>query len=142
MQKSKGFTIIELLVVVAIIAALTGIVLANVTSYINRGKDSGVQGSLSSLATNSAVYIEQNGNFTNYCSNANATIPLAAADKAFDGNSTANEVTKCNSIAGAWAACGQLKVSDAYFCVDSTGIKKNVATRTGCVSTWANTSCP
>ena len=38
-NKSKGFTIIELLVVVAIIAVLTGIVLVNVTSYITKGRD-------------------------------------------------------------------------------------------------------
>ena len=39
---SKGFTIIELIVVIAIIAVLAGIVLVNVTSYINKGKDAAV----------------------------------------------------------------------------------------------------
>src|SRR3989344_9645119 len=138
MQTSKGFTIIELLVVVAIIAVLTGIVLVNVTQYINRGKDSSIQGSLSSLSTNAAVWFDTSTNgFTGFCANSTATNPLSAADKAYDGNATTNEVTDCNDSASAWAACGQLKVSDSYFCVDSTGAKKTNATRTTCVTAWA-----
>lgn len=142
MKISKGFTIIELLVVVAIIAVLTGIVLVNVTSYINKGKDSAVQGNLSSLLTNQAVYYDTNGSYTGGCASAAVVAALAAADRAFDGNGTAGEVTDCAETAALFAACGQLKVSDAYFCVDSTGTKKNVATRTACVAAWDLTACP
>ena len=39
MNKQKGFTIIELIVVIAIIAILAAIVMVNVTQYINKGKD-------------------------------------------------------------------------------------------------------
>ena len=39
MNKQKGFTIIELIVVIAIIAILASIVLVNVTQYINKAKD-------------------------------------------------------------------------------------------------------
>src|ERR1035437_2671286 len=56
MNKQKGFTIIELIVVIAIIAVLAGIVLVNVTSYINKGKDAAAQGNLASMLTNSAVW--------------------------------------------------------------------------------------
>ncbi len=127
MNTSKGFTIIELLVVVAIIAVLTGIVLVNVTSYINKGKDAAIQGNLSSLTTNAAAYFDTNGNFTSFCGDITATAPLAAADKANDGNSTPNQVTDCDATATTWIACGQLKVTSAdYFCVDSSGTKKTV----------------
>ena len=137
-----GFTTIELLVVVAIIAVLSGIVLTNITQYLNKGKDSSIQGSLSSLSTNAAVYFDTVGNYTIFCDNATAAVPLAAADKAFDGNDTANEVTDCNGALSAWAACGQLKISDSYFCVDSTGTKKIIDTRDDCVTAWALTACP
>ncbi|MBX4200985.1 prepilin-type N-terminal cleavage/methylation domain-containing protein [Candidatus Parcubacteria bacterium] len=142
MKKQKGFTIIELLVVVAIIAVLTGIVLVNVTSYINKGKDAAVQGNLSSVLTDMAVYYDTNGNYTAACADASVAAALAAADRAFDGNAVANEVTDCNGAVAAWAACGQLKVTDSYFCVDSTGTKKSNATRTTCTSLWAATVCP
>ena len=39
MNKQKGFTIIELIVVIAIIAVLAAIVMVNVTKYIAQGKD-------------------------------------------------------------------------------------------------------
>ena len=36
MQSNKGFTIIELIVVIAIIATLSSIVMVNVSGYINK----------------------------------------------------------------------------------------------------------
>ena len=41
MENLRGFTIIELLVVVAIMAVLAGLVIANVLTYISKGKDEG-----------------------------------------------------------------------------------------------------
>lgn len=142
MNKSKGFTIIELLVVIAIIAVLAAIVLVNVTQYINKGKDAAIQGNLASVMTNAAVYFDTNGNYTGLCADATVAAALAAADTAYDGNTTPNQVTDCNGGTSAWAACGQLKVSDSYFCVDSTGAKKAIATRDTCVTAWAATVCP
>ena len=142
MKNQKGFTIIELIVVIAIIAVLAGIVLINVTGYINKGKDAAIAGNLSSIMTNAAVFFETPGNYTGFCTSNGAAVPLAAADQANDGNTTANQVTDCNDSAAAWAACGQLKNTDAYFCVDSTGAKKTIATRTTCVTAWAATACP
>ncbi|MCX6721887.1 MAG: prepilin-type N-terminal cleavage/methylation domain-containing protein, partial [Candidatus Staskawiczbacteria bacterium] len=52
MNKQKGFTIIELIVVIAIIAVLAGIVLVNVTSYINKSRNAAVKGNLSTMLTN------------------------------------------------------------------------------------------
>jgi prepilin-type N-terminal cleavage/methylation domain-containing protein len=44
MQKNqRGFTIIELIVVIAIIALLSGIVATNVTKYINKAKQARIQ---------------------------------------------------------------------------------------------------
>ena len=60
MNKSKGFTIIELLVVVAIIAVLAAIVLVNVTGYINQGKNAAIKGNLATVLTNAAVFYYQN----------------------------------------------------------------------------------
>ncbi len=138
MKTSKGFTIIELLVVVAIIAVLTGIVLVNVTSYINKGKDAAIQGNLSTVLTNAAVYYDNTGSYTGLCADTSVATPLTAAESSFGAAS----VTDCNVTATTWAACGQLKVSDSYFCVDSTGTKKTLATRTTCVPAWAATVCP
>lgn len=120
MQKSKGFTIIELLVVVAIIAVLTGIVLVNVTSYINKGKDAAIKGNLSTILTNGAVFYDTNASYTGFCADATVTAPQAAI-------LAAGGVSTCTVDVGntAWCACSTLKVTSGnVFCVDSTGYKK------------------
>jgi prepilin-type N-terminal cleavage/methylation domain-containing protein len=140
MKNQKGFTIIELIVVIAIIAVLAAIVLVNVTTYINKGKDAAIQGNLSSIMTNASVFFDTAGNYTGNCASTPVVGALNAAKTAY-GNLT-GDTADCNETATAWAACSQLKVSDSYFCVDSTGVKKTIATRSTCVAAWAATVCP
>ncbi len=123
MNKSKGFTIIELLVVVAIIAVLTGIVLVNVTSYINKGRDASIKGNLSTILTNGAVFYDTNSTYAGFCASTNVTVPQLAIAGA-GGASTCTQ----NGTNTAWCACSTLKVTAGnVFCVDSTGVKKESA---------------
>jgi len=135
-----GFTIIELIVVIAIIAVLAAIVLVNVTQYINKGKDAAIQGDLASVMTNAAVFYDTTSTYTGNCASTIAAAALTAAKTAY-GNST-GDTADCNETATAWAACSQLKNTDAYFCVDSTGTKKSTITRATCVAAWTATVCP
>ncbi len=121
---SKGFTIIELLVVVAIIAVLAAIVLVNVTQYINQGKNAAIKGNLASVLTNGAVFYDANASYSGFCSSAYVTNPEAAITAA-GGSATCT--AKADNTA--WCACATLKVTTAEpanstFCVDSTGYKK------------------
>ncbi len=121
-NKQKGFTIIELLVVVAIIAVLAAIVLVNVTGYINQGKNAAIKGNLATVLTNGAVYFDTNGNYTNFCANEYVVAPEAAITAA--GGAPSHVCT-----ATAWCACSTMKTTTAEpagstFCVDSTGYKK------------------
>jgi len=141
-QHKKGFTVIELIVVIAIITIVATIVMTNITQYNNTGKDTAIKGNMSSVLTNSTDYLNKYGNYISFCSNATVQAALAAADKAYDGNATPNEVTDCNAVTAVFAACAQLKSADAYFCVDSSGTKKTVSTRSTCVTAWALTTCP
>lgn len=123
-KKSKGFTIIELLVVVAIIAVLAAIVLVNVTGYINQGKNAAIKGNLSTVLTNGAVFYDTNSNYTGFCASANFTAPSAAITSA-GGAAVCDE----NTANTAWCACSTMKVTNAEaagstFCTDSTGYKK------------------
>ncbi len=122
-NKSKGFTIIELLVVVAIIAVLTGIVLVNVTSYINKGKDAAIKGNLSTILTNSAVFYDTNSSYTNLCTDAYVTVPEDAITSA--GGTPTCQVSGTGTN---FCACSTLKVTSGdVFCIDSTGYKKETA---------------
>lgn len=131
-KTSKGFTIIELLVVVAIIAVLAAIVLVNVTGYINQGKNAAIKGNLSTILTNGAVYYDANGNYTAFCTNQYVTAPEAAITSA-----GGTPVHYC--AAAAWCACSTLKTTSAEpagstFCTDSTGYKKVTANAGGCAA--------
>ncbi len=118
-KKSKGFTIIELLVVVAIIAVLAAIVLVNVTQYINKGKDAAIKGNMSTILTNGAIYYDSVGNYTSF--------PLAA-NPTYDG--PADAIQAANAAPVAWvngtgsAYCVTAVLKDATtYCIDSTGYK-------------------
>ena len=127
MNTSRGFTIIELLIVVAIIAVLTGIVLVSVVAYINKGKDAAIQGNLNTIVTNGAEYFDRTSSFSGFC-----------ADQYFigpqDAITIAGGIAICNTntddpIDTAFCACSTMKVIPGdTFCVDSSGYKKETGT--------------
>ena len=59
MNKSKGFTVIELIVVIVIIAVLATIILFNITAYIAKSKNSAIRGNMATMLTNSSVYYDR-----------------------------------------------------------------------------------
>jgi prepilin-type N-terminal cleavage/methylation domain-containing protein len=133
MNKSKGFTIIELIVVIAIIAVLAAIVLVNVTQYINKGKAAAIQGNMSTLLVNAAVYFDTTpsgtGNTftisTSGCGVADGTVATSIIGTAITG---AGGSLKClgNAATPAWCANVATMPSGstyASYCVDSTGYK-------------------
>jgi type IV pilus assembly protein PilA len=124
MNKQKGFTIIELIVVIAIIAVLAAIVLVNVTQYIAKGKDAAIKGNLATLLTNSAVYFSD---INHSATNADAFVldttfgcngPVNAAITNAGGTLTCTS----SSSTGAWCAVSTTPIG-GNFCVDSTGFK-------------------
>ena len=123
MQNKKGFTIIELIVVIAIIAVLATIVMINVTQYIAKGKDAAIKGNMSSIATSAAVfYNEQNPN-TYTDMEENPTITAANTQI----NTSSGTPNYLNAADQTWCACANLVAVDNYYCVDSTGLKEEAA---------------
>jgi len=148
MNKQKGFTIIELIVVIAIIAVLAGIVLVNVTSYINKGKDVSAKGNLTSLVTNGAVYFDTptsatpaggGGTYSGWITGTGTgaalytTIYTALTSTNMNYAVTANcDVAACGANSAKWCALVPLKAgaTGAKFCVDSSGNKVESTTTT------------
>ena len=143
-NKSKGFTIIELLVVVAIIAVLAAIVLVNVTQYIGKGKNSAIQGNMVTILTNAAVFYDQ-GNpstYTGFAATTGYTNPSTAATSA--GGTVVNFIPVSGA---AFCACSTMNVTNSEpagttFCVDSSGSKvKKVQTCAVACTTPATGVC-
>ena len=143
MNKQKGFTIIELIVVIAIIAVLAAIVMVNVTSYINKGKDAAIKGNLSSLMTNSSVWFDTNSTYTGFTANAITGCGAAGAIAlAITGAGGSLVCAETATTGAAWCGCsGEKADTTKYYCVDSTGAKVENTTACTTSCTIASPSC-
>jgi len=61
--KNKGFTIIELIVVIAIIAVLAGIVMTNVSRYINKSKEARAIADAQNISKALSLFYVQYGDY-------------------------------------------------------------------------------
>lgn len=109
MQKTKGFTIIELIVVIAIIAVLAAIVMVNVTGYITKGKDAAAQGNLATMITNGAVFYDTNSTFTGF--NTGAQTGTAAANTPASCVGNTGWVSGCQALTGPSGGAGGYTVT-------------------------------
>ena len=137
MNRSKGFTIIELLVVVAIIAVLAAIVLINVTSYIAKGKDAAIKGNLATILINGAVFYD--------AASPSTYVGFITGGGCAAGNNTFKAPRDAAAAAGGTVSCPDSTVSafcvrsilngGGSYCVDSTGFKGTPAAATDCATT-------
>lgn len=121
MHKRTGFTIIELLVIIAILAVLTSIVLVNLITYKIKSKDSATKEDMHSMVLNGSIYFEAHGNYGAFCNDATTQTILNAI--------TSPDKKNCNHSNPSWASCVTLNVpSDGSlaWCVDSVGVKKQI----------------
>ena len=135
---SKGFTIIELIVVIAIIAILAAIILANVSTYNVRSKDAAAKGDLSTLTTAGTKYYEANGsNYNNFFTAANPDWVkingiLTSVNMNYTITQTCDQADNCNAGTSDTKWCASVKLKQystaTYYCVDSVGEKKQSTT--------------
>lgn len=99
-SKIKGFTLIEVMIVVAIVALLASIALPAYTTYITRGKLSEAQSTLQAMRTEAEQFFQDNRTFVAYpCAPTDTryfayTCPtLAATDYLFTATGQAGEGT-------------------------------------------------
>lgn len=135
MENQKGFTIIELLIVIAILGVLAAIVLINVTGYINKGKDAAAKGDLGTLLTNAITFYNGNSSFDGVEDDpdyANAIESLESAKMGYTVTVTCDQDEDCaenDPTNQKWcASVKEVSVSDTYYCVDSSGTKRESAT--------------
>ncbi len=124
--KSKGFTMIELLVVVAIVGILSAVVTTLVTSSKNRSNDTKIKSQMASLKKTIEIYGSSNSNNYGTVLNSCTTPSTVFTDVISDtykftntANYPAGTVLNCYSSGGTWAVSASL--SSNYWCVDYNG---------------------
>lgn len=106
-RNRRGFTIIELIVAIAIIATLSTIVTSSVVIFIGRAKDTSVKANLIQIAKELHIYFSDNNTFEGF-SPSSLTMPCS-------------ESYQINSDSLSFAVFAKLCTTDDYWCVDSKG---------------------
>lgn len=138
MIKTRGFTIIELLVVIAIIAVLAGIVLVNVVSFINKGKDAAVKGDANTLSLYFQDYYDKNGKYY-FILDTSKTFDLLNSIQAVTGRKPDGLKWFCcfSDIKNSWGCC--LPLTQNTFYVGSN--KKEEIIDNQCIPVTNNDIC-
>lgn len=147
----RGFTLVELLVIVAIIGIFSAIALGSLGTVRDRGRAASVKSNLVTLRTQADLYYATAGNYgtqsfssgaASLCTggvfgNAAVRNALAASDSA----NTSGDVV-CRASTTYYYAAAALP-DGGWWCVDSTGASRKPANSLPTAeTTFANDRCP
>lgn len=144
----NGFTIIELIVVIAIIAILAGIVMAIASTIKEKSKDAAIKSELAQLGTLGGEYYIIHNDYQHLCDDGTDfkklfdTIPAFQDCKA----SVCKDPNTGGNTYKAWAACAVLNFplnQTLALCTDSTGVTREICARQcSSMGDLQNGACP
>jgi type IV pilus assembly protein PilE len=141
MQRKNGFTLVELLIVIAIIGILAAVALPNYNEYVIRAKITEAQSALSDMRTKMEQFFQDNRTYVGACV-AGTLAPLPA--------STANFTFECTTSCGAAAgdalaatgytirACGISSMTGFEYTTDQANNRRTVTLGAGWTGAPAN----
>jgi prepilin-type N-terminal cleavage/methylation domain-containing protein len=142
---SRAFTLIELMVVVAIIGLLSSVVITSLSSARSKAQDTTVKRNLATVRHQAALYLSSYNNYgptqavgacptsgtSMFFTDATMRIAITAANAAGGGP------TRCATDGTNYAMSAKLHGSANHWCVDSTSASREITN-----TTWTGNVCP
>lgn len=144
-KRPGGFTIVELLIVIVVIAILAAITIVAYNGIQNRANDSAVASDLTSIAKKVELWKVDNGTYPPNLNTALTSDPLynVKVDKSAYSTATHNLVYCTLSPYTSYAVIAVSKSGNPFYVLNSSKPTQYTGTQSG--SGWivaANTSCP
>lgn len=119
-KRNKGFTLIELMVVVSIIGLLSSLGLASLSVARSKARDTNIKTAMNSMRSAGALVFSNTGTYANICSTATGQ-PFAGIIAGVNSKAPIGFTVSCGVGPGntRWAASIRLH-NGSYYCVDST----------------------
>lgn len=122
MRKTRAFTLVEMLVVIAIIGIMAGLVVVIFNTVRSKGKDEAIKSNISQLAIDADIWGTKNNNNNNWsgwCSQGAGT-NFANLKADIMANNGGTEPI-CNGTATTWVIAAVMANGNSDVCTDSTG---------------------
>jgi prepilin-type N-terminal cleavage/methylation domain-containing protein len=123
----KAFTLIELLIVIAIIGILAGIVLVSLTGALKKGKDSKIQADLQQVRNIAGMIMTDEGGYDSLCASDNtlnknhSTYGSQLGTIESDISAQGSTDLKCYASSTDYCVAAKLISKPDYYCIDSNG---------------------